>query len=75
MYAGPLNFANDMNMFGKCQFIALTITNTIQISSQKEPQVTSACQGRTLRIVRLPWTTESTCQTTEIPTPLVLQDK
>ncbi len=32
-------------------------------------------QGWTLRIVRLPWTTESTSRTTEISTPLVLQDK
>ncbi len=32
-------------------------------------------QGWTLRIVRLPATTESTCRTTELPTPLVRQDK
>ena len=28
-------------------------------------------QGWTLRVVRLPWTTESNCRTTELPTPLV----
>ncbi len=32
-------------------------------------------QGWTLRIVRLPGTTESTCRTAELPTPLVRQDK
>ncbi len=36
---------------------------------------TTTTQGWALRIVRLPRTTESTCWTTELPTPLVLQDK
>ncbi len=32
-------------------------------------------QGWTLSIVRLPGTTESNCRTTELPNPLVRQDK
>ena len=45
----------------------------MKTNEHDEDQLSS--QGWTLRIVRLPWTTESTCRTTEIHTPLVLQDK